>query len=118
MALSEEQTNRFRPLQRYEQVAERLAADIRSGALAPGERQPDDEPWHPHRPQEPQRVAPERPVVALARDERQLEVAGIPGEPDQHEEGEEIRRAGEQHRDQPVQRAGRPGPRIGRAPAR
>ena len=26
----------FRPLQRYEQIAERLAADIRSGLLAPG----------------------------------------------------------------------------------
>src|SRR4051812_49622423 len=30
----------FRPLQRYEQIAERLAADIRSGLLAPGERLP------------------------------------------------------------------------------
>src|SRR3954452_22017035 len=30
----------FRPLQRYEQVAERLAADIRSGLYAPGERLP------------------------------------------------------------------------------
>src|SRR3954465_15459763 len=42
MALSEEQTSRFRALQRYEQVAERLAADIRSGALAPGERLPSE----------------------------------------------------------------------------
>ncbi len=32
----------FRPLQRYEQVAERLAADIRSGSLAPGERLPSE----------------------------------------------------------------------------
>ena len=32
----------FRPLQRYEQVAERLAADIRSGLLAPGERLPSE----------------------------------------------------------------------------
>src|SRR3954453_11842725 len=30
----------FRPLQRYEQIAERLPADIRSGLLAPGERLP------------------------------------------------------------------------------
>src|SRR3954454_25370680 len=36
--LSVERT--FRPLQRYEQVAERLGADIRSGLLAPGERLP------------------------------------------------------------------------------
>ncbi len=32
----------FRPLQRYEQVAERLAADIRSGSLAPGGRLPSE----------------------------------------------------------------------------
>jgi DNA-binding FadR family transcriptional regulator len=32
----------FRALQRYEQVAERLAADIRSGLLAPGERLPSE----------------------------------------------------------------------------
>ena len=32
----------FRPLQRYEQVAERLAADIGSGSLAPGERLPSE----------------------------------------------------------------------------
>src|SRR3954469_11890039 len=32
----------FRPLQRYEQIAERLAADIRSGRLAPGERLPSE----------------------------------------------------------------------------
>jgi DNA-binding FadR family transcriptional regulator len=32
----------FRPLQRYEQIAERLAADIRSGLLAPGERLPSE----------------------------------------------------------------------------
>src|SRR6201995_1046488 len=32
----------FRPLQRYEQVAERLAADIRSGLYAPGERLPSE----------------------------------------------------------------------------
>src|SRR4051812_44594718 len=38
--LSVAQTNSFRPLQRYEQVAERLAADIRSGSYAPGERLP------------------------------------------------------------------------------
>src|SRR5436190_28568 len=30
----------FRPLQRYEQIAERLTADIRSGLLAPGEKLP------------------------------------------------------------------------------
>ena len=32
----------FRPLQRYEQIAERLAADIRSGLLAPAERLPSE----------------------------------------------------------------------------
>src|SRR5881396_2484153 len=32
----------FRPLQRYEQIAERLAADIRSGLYAPGERLPSE----------------------------------------------------------------------------
>lgn len=32
----------FRPLQRYEQIAERLAADIRAGVLAPGERLPSE----------------------------------------------------------------------------
>src|SRR4051812_50036080 len=41
MALSERQTT-FRPLQRYEQVAERLAAEIGSGALAPGKRLPSE----------------------------------------------------------------------------
>src|SRR3954454_14139438 len=38
--LSDDRT--FRPLQRYEQIAERLAADIRSGLLAPGERLPSE----------------------------------------------------------------------------
>jgi DNA-binding FadR family transcriptional regulator len=32
----------FRPLQRYEQIAERLSADIRSGLIAPGERLPSE----------------------------------------------------------------------------
>jgi DNA-binding FadR family transcriptional regulator len=32
----------FKPLQRYEQIAERLTADIRSGALPPGERLPSE----------------------------------------------------------------------------
>src|SRR3954470_4470548 len=40
MAMSSEQTTVFRPLQRYEQIAERLAADIRAGVYAPGERLP------------------------------------------------------------------------------
>src|SRR3954462_9103864 len=31
-----------RPLQRYEQIAERLADDIRSGVLVPGERLPSE----------------------------------------------------------------------------
>ena len=39
--VSIEQTT-FRPLQRYEQIAERLAADIRSGLIAPGERLPSE----------------------------------------------------------------------------
>ena len=38
--MSIEQTTSFRALQRYEQIAERLAADIRSGLFAPGERLP------------------------------------------------------------------------------
>jgi DNA-binding FadR family transcriptional regulator len=42
MNVSTGQTTRFRPLQRYEQVAERLAADIRSGVFAPGERLPSE----------------------------------------------------------------------------
>ena len=41
MSLSIDRTD-FRPLQRYEQIAERLAADIRSGLLAPGERLPSE----------------------------------------------------------------------------
>jgi DNA-binding FadR family transcriptional regulator len=32
----------FRPLQRYEQIAERLADDMRSGLLTPGERLPSE----------------------------------------------------------------------------
>src|SRR4051794_32735571 len=40
--LSSERTTTFRPLQRYEQVAERLADDIRSGALVPGARLPSE----------------------------------------------------------------------------
>ncbi|MDA0166211.1 FadR family transcriptional regulator [Solirubrobacter ginsenosidimutans] len=39
--MSDERTT-FRPLQRYEQIAERLADDIRSGVLAPGERLPSE----------------------------------------------------------------------------
>jgi DNA-binding FadR family transcriptional regulator len=35
-------TTGFRPLQRYEQVAEQLAGDIRSGLLAPGARLPSE----------------------------------------------------------------------------
>src|SRR3954466_2546661 len=38
--LSDDRT--FRPLQRYEQIAERLAGDIRSGVLTPGERLPSE----------------------------------------------------------------------------
>lgn len=37
---ADQTTAPFRPLQRYEQIAERLAADIRSGLLAPGARLP------------------------------------------------------------------------------
>jgi DNA-binding FadR family transcriptional regulator len=40
--LSEERTTSFRPLQRYEQIAERLAADIRAGVLRPGDRLPSE----------------------------------------------------------------------------
>ena len=40
--MSAEQTTSFRALQRYEQIAERLAADIRSGLIAPGERLPSE----------------------------------------------------------------------------
>lgn len=39
--MSVDQTT-FRPLQRYEQIAERLAADIRSGLYAPSERLPSE----------------------------------------------------------------------------
>src|SRR3954449_12608779 len=39
--LSTDRTS-FRPLQRYEQIAERLAADIRSGLYAPAERLPSE----------------------------------------------------------------------------
>jgi DNA-binding FadR family transcriptional regulator len=39
--LSSDRTT-FRPLQRYEQIAERLAADIRAGVLRPGERLPSE----------------------------------------------------------------------------
>lgn len=39
--MSADQTS-FRPLQRYEQIAERLAADIRSGLYAPSERLPSE----------------------------------------------------------------------------
>ena len=39
--MSVDQTT-FRPLQRYEQIAERLAADIRSGLIAPGSRLPSE----------------------------------------------------------------------------
>jgi len=40
--MSSERTTPFRPLQRYEQIAERLADDIRAGALVPGERLPSE----------------------------------------------------------------------------
>ncbi len=37
-----DQQTTFRPRQRYEQVADRLAADIRAGRLAPGDRLPSE----------------------------------------------------------------------------
>jgi len=37
-----DQQTTFRPRQRYEQVADRLAADIRAGRLGPGERLPSE----------------------------------------------------------------------------
>ena len=40
--MSAEQTASFRALQRYEQIAERLSADIRTGLYAPGERLPSE----------------------------------------------------------------------------
>jgi DNA-binding FadR family transcriptional regulator len=40
--LSDQQTTGFRPRQRYEQVADRIAADITAGRLAPGERLPSE----------------------------------------------------------------------------
>ena len=40
--MSSERTTPFRALQRYEQIAERLADDIRAGVLAPGERLPSE----------------------------------------------------------------------------
>jgi len=40
--LSDHQTTTFRPRQRYEQVADRIAADITNGRLAPGDRLPSE----------------------------------------------------------------------------
>jgi DNA-binding FadR family transcriptional regulator len=40
--LSDHQTTAFRPRQRYEQVADRIAADIAAGRLEPGERLPSE----------------------------------------------------------------------------
>jgi DNA-binding FadR family transcriptional regulator len=42
VAMTSSERTTFRPLQRYEQIAERLADDIRSGVLAPGERLPSE----------------------------------------------------------------------------
>jgi DNA-binding FadR family transcriptional regulator len=42
IAVTSVERTTFRPLQRYEQIAERLADDIRSGVLAPGERLPSE----------------------------------------------------------------------------
>jgi DNA-binding FadR family transcriptional regulator len=42
IAMTSVERTTFRPLQRYEQIAERLADDIRSGVLAPGERLPSE----------------------------------------------------------------------------
>jgi DNA-binding FadR family transcriptional regulator len=42
LAMTSSERTTFRPLQRYEQIAERLADDIRTGVLAPGERLPSE----------------------------------------------------------------------------
>jgi DNA-binding FadR family transcriptional regulator len=42
IAMTSADRTTFRPLQRYEQIAERLADDIRSGVLTPGERLPSE----------------------------------------------------------------------------
>jgi DNA-binding FadR family transcriptional regulator len=42
IAMTSSARTTFRPLQRYEQIAERLADDIRSGVLGPGERLPSE----------------------------------------------------------------------------
>ena len=42
VAMTSSERTTFRPLQRYEQIAERLADDIRSGVLMPGERLPSE----------------------------------------------------------------------------